>query len=371
MGSRTKFTIEEVRKIFEDAKCELITNVYKGVDYKLKYKAQCKHENETTLYLFKKGHGILCKKCSKEESSKKQRLSIEYLKEEFEKAGCKLLSDKYEGSSKKLQYVAKCGCTDWIKWSDFRVSKHKKCSNCIINKQKTHDEFVKEVYDIFGSEYDVLGEYVNSYTKVLIRHNECGNTYETYPNNILRKYRCMKCYGNSKKTHEQFVEQLYEKYKDEYTAIEEYKNAKTKIKVKHNNCGYEYYVIPKQILSGKGCPLCKSSKGERRVAKWLDNANLKYDRQHDFDNLTGVSGGQLKYDFVILDKDNNIKCIIEYDGEYHFQPIQGKSKLKIQQEHDRRKNEYCVNNNIWLLRIPYWQFDKIEEILDRELNNNK
>ena len=34
---------------------------------------------------------------------------------------------------------------------------------------------------------------------------------------------------------------------------------------------------------------------------------------------------------------------------------------------EERKTQYCKENNIKLIRIPYWEFDNIEEILNREL----
>ena len=37
-------------------------------------------------------------------------------------------------------------------------------------KKKTHDEYIKEVYNVFGDEYTILGEYVNSNTKIKIKH---------------------------------------------------------------------------------------------------------------------------------------------------------------------------------------------------------
>ena len=60
--------------------------------------------------------------------------------------------------------------------------------------------------------------------------------------------------------------------------------------------------------------------------------------------------------------------MIEYDGEQHFRPIEyfgGQKKFELQQKHDTIKNEYCKNNGIPLLRIPYFKYDNIEE----ELNN--
>ena len=32
------------------------------------------------------------------------------------------------------------------------------------------------------------------------------------------------------------------------------------------------------------------------------------------------------------------------------------------------KNEYCENNNITLIRIPFWEFDNLEKILIEKLN---
>lgn len=33
-------------------------------------------------------------------------------------------------------------------------------------------------------------------------------------------------------------------------------------------------------------------------------------------------------------------------------------------EHDKEKNEFCIQNNIPLYRIPYWDFNKLETIED-------
>ena len=46
----------------------------------------------------------------------------------------------------------------------------------------------------------------------------------------------------------------------------------------------------------------------------------------------------------------------------------GQARLDRQQEHDRRKDEYCKLHDIDLLRIPYWEFDNIDKILNEKLN---
>ena len=63
--------------------------------------------------------------------------------------------------------------------------------------------------------------------------------------------------------------------------------------------------------------------------------------------------------------------LIEYDGEGHYQPIRRGSMTEIQaldqlelvKKHDSIKNSFCKNNNIKLLRIPYWEQDNLEYFL--------
>jgi predicted Zn-ribbon and HTH transcriptional regulator len=63
-----------------------------------------------------------------------------------------------------------------------------------------------------------------------------------------------------RKTNEQFLKEVYNQVGDEYTFLEEYKNAETKIKVRHNckKCNnYEYIVRPNDFIkSNARCPKC-------------------------------------------------------------------------------------------------------------------
>ena len=85
-----------------------------------------------------------------------------------------------------------------------------------------------------------------------------------------------------------------------------------------------------------------------------------------YNNLKGVNNGLLTYDFY-LPKYN---LLIEYQGEYHDNsiPMQTDFEFAIQQEHDKRKKEYAINNGINLLEIWYWNFKDIEYILNNILN---
>ena len=66
--------------------------------------------------------------------------------------------------------------------------------------------------------------------------------------------------------------------------------------------------------------------------------------------------------------------MIEYQGQQHYYPVNiygGEEKFEIQQEHDRRKREYAKSNGYNLLEIPYYDYDNIEEILNKALSTSK
>ena len=88
--------------------------------------------------------------------------------------------------------------------------------------------------------------------------------------------------------------------------------------------------------------------------------------QKEFNGLLGLGGKNLSYDFYLPD----YNLLIEYQGEYHDGTANNQTKVayKKQQEHDKRKKEYALNNNIKLLEIWYWDFERIEKMLTKELN---
>ena len=107
------------------------------------------------------------------------------------------------------------------------------------------------------------------------------------------------------------------------------------------------------------CPECNNSKGEQRISKYLIENNINFIPQKYFNGLIGLGNGLLSYDFYL----SQYNLLIEYDGEFHYQIVYSKEDYIRQKEHDRRKNEYAKLNDIRLLRIPYWDFDNVEEIL--------
>lgn len=65
------------------------------------------------------------------------------------------------------------------------------------------------------------------------------------------------------------------------------------------------------------------------------------------------------------------KIYLEYDGEFHYKKFFPKQNLKLQKQYDRIKNKYCIENNILLYRIPYWEAKNIKRILQSIITNTE
>jgi very-short-patch-repair endonuclease len=124
-----------------------------------------------------------------------------------------------------------------------------------------------------------------------------------------------------------------------------------------------YDIQCNDFINSCRCPECKKSKGEIKIREFLRTYNIYYISQKEFDDLIGLGGGNLSYDFY-LPKYN---LLIEYQGRQHkkYNPYFHKSieDFEKQVEHDRRKKEYALSHGYNFLEIWYWDFDNIEEIL--------
>lgn len=228
---------------------------------------------------------------------------------------------------------------------------------CELEARKAR-EFSKEFKEILGERYVQLTKYIRAKEDIKVKHLDCGTTYGVTPSAIKNGARCMECYGNRRKTTEEFRKEVHEESMGEHKLLEGevYKNNRTPLKVKHvDECGHVYKVAPKDFLNGNRCPLCKESKGERMVRKYLTKKGIEFEREKRFEDLRN-NGSYMPYDFYIPEKN----MLIEYDGEQHYNPtgyFGGEEKLKSQQKRDKRKNEYAKSKGIRLLRIPYYYSD--------------
>ena len=136
-------------------------------------------------------------------------------------------------------------------------------------------------------------------------------------------------------------------------------------------CGHSWISpIASRTFSGNGCPHCSLSRGAKAVKKFLIKNNIKFIPEHKFPDCINIR--QLPFDFYLPD----YNLCIEYDGEFHYDlPLsfrfKDKEKRRLEvievQKRDAIKTKYCENNNINLLRIPYWELKNIDNILGDSL----
>lgn len=126
------------------------------------------------------------------------------------------------------------------------------------------------------------------------------------------------------------------------------------------DCGSITYISTHTLLSGgtRSCG-CTKSHGEEKISNILKNYNIEFTVQQCFDSCRFEYTNKLAvFDFWV---DN--KYLIEYDGQQHFTATGGWNTLEhVQQvqERDKYKTEWCRNNNIPLIRIPYTQYEKLD-----------
>lgn len=246
---------------------------------------------------------------------------------------------------------------------------------CAGNIRKTTEEYKQNVYNLVGDEYNVLGEYINNKTKIKMFHNICKKPVFIAPSDFLSGRRCSECQSKIagmklKNTYEE-VKEYVESFDGYILLSDTYIDAKEKLRIKCPK-GHIFNPSYNSFKNGSRCPKCNESKGEKKISDYLDINNVIHLPQYKFKNCKNKR--PLPFDEAVFDDYGNLLFLIEYDGEQHYRPWnafgkeRGEKKFKIIQHHDSIKTNYCIANNIKLVRIPYWDFNNIETILTKELS---
>lgn len=116
-------------------------------------------------------------------------------------------------------------------------------------------------------------------------------------------------------------------------------------------------------LKTKSCGCQRNqSYGEMEIENILKQNNISYKREYSFSDLKSSVGGIPRYDFAIFNEKQEVVRLIEFDGEQHYQDVSTEkwgTNFETVKELDELKNQYAQNNNIPLVRVPYWDRGKI------------
>lgn len=303
----------------------------------------------------------------------RKKQNTEFVKEIFELTkGDYIFLEEYKGHNSKIKVKHSCGFEYEVTPKNFLFGK--RCPQCAhLERSKSQRNNIqnvkKRIFEVHGDEYTLLSEeYINNKTKMKFLHKSCGRVFESTANKIMSGRGCNYCFGIRKATHEEFIKKFRDvEFSEEYTLLEEYKNSRTKILTHHNVCGTEFLLDPHHFLREVGyCPTCSyeknNSKGVKKIRKWLDKHNFKYEVEKYFEKC--IHKKMLPFDFFI----ESLKTAIEYDGEFHFKPF-GKDEMELEMTklRDSIKDTFCRENDITLIRIPYNEYKNIYSILNEKL----
>jgi hypothetical protein len=249
------------------------------------------------------------------------------------------------------------------------------CPDCGREKQnksrrKTQEQFLREILAI-DSPYDFSKFIYSGHGVQSVVICEKHGEWSTTPASLLKNKGCLYCANenrNNKKVENAKMKfftnmkKIFPEY--DFSQFNYYRKSTHGTVVCPDHGSWE--TSPTLLVNSRGCPTCNKSKGERRVQNYLDLILCSYETQKRFINCKNER--ELPIDFFIPD----YNMLIEYQGEQHYKPVQfGSMKSKQAQDafketrfRDKIKRRFCKDYGIILIEIPYWDYNKVELILE-------
>lgn len=131
------------------------------------------------------------------------------------------------------------------------------------------------------------------------------------------------------------------------------------------DCGNEVNVLGNSLTTCHTLSCgCLVSYWNMYIQQFLEKSKIEYWSEYTI----FIGDNYYRYDFYLP----HYNLFIEYDGQQHYEPVRfhgdniedNMNEFRKIQEHDKIKNSYCEENNINLLRIPYWETKNIETIIN-------
>lgn len=292
-----------------------------------------------------------------------------YVKNKFEEKNYILLEEKYINIKFKMKYLCNVHKDYGIQEVSFAriISSESTCYKCkannISDRQIKSNEYRKKELKPICDKLNLIYidyKHVDGYLYagfICKKHKEKGVQYSRKDQLKKETIGCKYCSNkiidiNDLKNHKGLASNV--------EVIGKYIKSSIPIECKCKICGNIWKDTPNHLQSGRTCYCSYYSKGERKIADILNKNDVKFKPQYYFNDC--IYNSKLFFDFYLPE----YNICIEYNGEQHYKPINyfgGEDKFKIQQKRDNIKRKYCINNNILLIEIPYYEFKNIENII--------
>lgn len=230
------------------------------------------------------------------------------------------------------------------------------CTACYRPHQSiTQEDFIQKVKTIHGSNYTVTGQYINNDEDIAVTCNMCRTDRKIKASSLLLGNKCQECERQSRTYTQQYLlDKIREMYNgDEYVALTQFKNMTTQITFKHLKCGNTFSTTPKLLLNGTRCSYCTSmSAGAKVVHDYLKENKIPTILEATHEGLRSPETNyKLRMDFLCKISESLVN--IEYHGKQHYYTTGFSRDLYTTRMLDRVKLDFCSDNGIYQLVVPY------------------
>lgn len=275
----------------------------------------------------------------------------------------------HDGKRKRKRIYVQMRCKECESVRDIEISNVKKgvthCKKCsqqnMVNEFRKNDiKIVKELFEKHG--LILLSTEYTSNSIPLAAVNVEGYKVNISYNNLLKGHTPM-VFGYQNKFSIDNIKLFIKRHCADYELLSD-TFVKADIEKLTFKCGkgHVHEKTWNDFRNGHRCPICNESKGENAIRKYLETKNIRFEREYRFEDCK--NNKPLPFDFYLPEQG----VCIEYDGIQHYQPnpfFGGESAYNRTVENDGIKTKYCIENNILLIRIPYYVNDVVDCLEER------
>lgn len=275
---------------------------------------------------------------------------------------------KKEGEKGAYKWRCKCSCGTIVEVSgtSLRNGSTKSCG-CLRNERMRDKKRLIMEEKLFNKNFSTLeiidfSHYDNGRSYYNVRCLYCNNIFTAKSNDLLNdSIESCGCVSNKLKGKSHLKSEKNNVYGDLTVISETFNEKKQRWEfLCECTCGNTVSVPGNYLRSRNtkscGCHKVNQSYEVKNILAELSDNNINYKTEYTFPDLLSDKGFPLRFDIAIFQNQKDNPILIEYNGEQHYKSIDffgGEEYFNTLKNNDKKKEEYCKNNNITLIKLPY------------------